>query len=38
METMTGGRVKRVEKYLGPDDTCLLTYGDGVADTMWAPW
>lgn len=32
VDTMTGGRVKRVEKYLGPDDTCLVTYGDGVAD------
>jgi len=31
-ETMTGGRVKRVEKYVGDDDTFLVTYGDGVAD------
>lgn len=30
-ETMTGGRVKRVRKYIGDDDFCL-TYGDGVAD------
>ena len=30
-ETMTGGRVKRIEPYVG-DDTFLLTYGDGVAD------
>ena len=30
METMTGGRVKRVEKYL--PDTFIATYGDGVAD------
>ncbi len=30
-QTMTGGRVKRVEKYAG-DDTFLVTYGDGVAD------
>jgi glucose-1-phosphate cytidylyltransferase len=29
--TMTGGRIKRVEKYLG-DGTFCLTYGDGVAD------
>lgn len=29
-ETMTGGRIKRVRKYL--DDTFCLTYGDGVAD------
>ncbi|HXT64254.1 MAG TPA: glucose-1-phosphate cytidylyltransferase, partial [Pyrinomonadaceae bacterium] len=31
-DTMTGGRVKRVEKYVGSDDTCLVTYGDGVAN------
>lgn len=30
-DTMTGGRVKRIEKYVD-DDTCLVTYGDGVAD------
>ena len=29
--TMTGGRVKRVKKYLG-DETFCLTYGDGVGD------
>jgi glucose-1-phosphate cytidylyltransferase len=28
---MTGGRVKRIQKYID-DDTFLLTYGDGVAD------
>jgi glucose-1-phosphate cytidylyltransferase len=31
LETMTGGRVKRVAPLLGPDSFCL-TYGDGVAD------
>lgn len=31
LNTMTGGRVKRIEKYLD-DDPFLLTYGDGVAD------
>ena len=31
-DTMTGGRVKQIEKYLGDDQTCLVTYGDGVAD------
>lgn len=31
-ETMTGGRVKRIAKYLGNDDTFMLTYGDGVTD------
>ena len=30
-ETMTGGRVKRVQEYIG-DEPFLLTYGDGVAD------
>ena len=29
--TLTGGRLKRVKRYLGDDDFCL-TYGDGVAD------
>lgn len=30
-ETMTGGRVKRVAKYLN-DEPFMLTYGDGVSD------
>jgi len=29
--SMTGGRVKRLKKYIG-DETFMLTYGDGVAD------
>jgi glucose-1-phosphate cytidylyltransferase len=29
--TMTGGRLKRIEKYLGPETFCM-TYGDGVSD------
>ena len=29
--SMTGGRVKRLQPFIG-DDTFLLTYGDGVAD------
>lgn len=29
--TMTGGRVKRIQKYIG-DETFMLTYGDGVCD------
>jgi glucose-1-phosphate cytidylyltransferase len=29
--TMTGGRVKRVQDYIG-DETFMLTYGDGVGD------
>jgi glucose-1-phosphate cytidylyltransferase len=31
IDTMTGGRVKRVQPYIG-DETFMLTYGDGVAD------
>lgn len=30
INTMTGGRIKRIQKYI--DDTFLLTYGDGVGD------
>jgi glucose-1-phosphate cytidylyltransferase len=29
--TMTGGRVKKIQKYVG-DERFLLTYGDGLAD------
>ena len=29
--TMTGGRLKRLEKYLS-NETFLLTYGDGISD------
>lgn len=29
--TMTGGRVKRVQRYI-EDDTFMMTYGDGVCD------
>ena len=32
LETLTGGRVRRLRDWLGEDDTFLLTYGDGVAD------
>jgi glucose-1-phosphate cytidylyltransferase len=32
LETATGGRVKKVEKYVDDDDTFMVTYGDGVAD------
>ena len=31
LNTMTGGRLKRVHKYIG-DETFMLTYGDGVCD------
>lgn len=31
LNTMTGGRVKRIKNYIG-DETFMLTYGDGVCD------
>ena len=31
-ETMTAGRVRRIARYLGDDESFMLTYGDGVAD------
>lgn len=31
IRTMTGGRIKRVQKYVG-DEPFLMTYGDGVSD------
>ena len=31
-ETMTGGRLKRVREYIRPDETFMLTYGDGVGN------
>lgn len=31
LDTMTGGRVKRVQKYIG-NEPFMLTYGDGVCD------
>lgn len=30
-ESMTGGRVKRMQSFIGKE-TCMLTYGDGVAN------
>ena len=30
-DTLTGGRIKRIRKYLGDEDFCL-TYGDGVGN------
>lgn len=32
INTMTGGRLKRIERYLGGESTFLLTYGDGLSD------
>lgn len=31
MNTMTGGRIKRIQSYIG-DEPFLMTYGDGVCD------
>ena len=31
LDTMTGGRIKRVREYVG-DETFMMTYGDGVCD------
>jgi len=31
-DTLTGGRLKRVAKYLDPDQPFCFTYGDGVSD------
>lgn len=31
LNTMTGGRIKRIQKYI-EEDTFLMTYGDGVCD------
>ena len=31
-ETMTGGRLKAIQRYLKPGEPFCLTYGDGVAD------
>lgn len=30
--TQTGGRLKRIEKYINPGETFCFTYGDGVGD------
>jgi glucose-1-phosphate cytidylyltransferase len=31
LDTMTGGRVKRIQKYIG-NEPFMLTYGDGLSD------
>ena len=31
LNTMTGGRIKRIQPYVG-NEPFMLTYGDGVAD------
>lgn len=35
MNTMTGGRIKRVQRYIG-SETFMMTYGDGVCDVNLA--
>ena len=32
LATMTGGRIKRIKKYLNDEDDFCLTYGDGLCD------
>ncbi|BDS14672.1 glucose-1-phosphate cytidylyltransferase [Aureispira anguillae] len=32
LHTMTAGRLQRIEKYIGEDESFMLTYGDGVSD------
>ena len=32
LETMTGGRIKRIQKYIPKGESFLMTYGDGVSD------
>ena len=32
LKTMTGGRVKRIKKYIGNDQNFYLSYGDGLSD------
>jgi glucose-1-phosphate cytidylyltransferase len=31
LDTMTGGRIRRIQRYI-PDDTFMMTYGDGVGN------
>jgi glucose-1-phosphate cytidylyltransferase len=30
--TLTGGRIKRIRRFLDPDEPFCMTYGDGIAD------
>jgi len=32
LNTLTGARIKRIQKYIGEDEHFMLTYGDGVGD------
>lgn len=31
-DTMTGGRIKRIERYVANEESFCVTYGDGIAD------
>ncbi len=32
LDTMTGGRIKKIKKFIGKNETFCLTYGDGLSD------
>ena len=32
LNTMTGGRIKKIQKYIGKDETFMITYGDGLGN------
>lgn len=32
LNTLTGSRIKRIERYIGDDEEFMVTYGDGVGD------
>ena len=32
IETMTGGRIRRIKDFIGPKESFCLTYGDGISD------
>ena len=32
LKTLTGGRLKRIRKYLGNDENFMFTYGDGISN------
>ena len=32
LETMTGGRIRRIRQYIGDDENFMLTYGDGLSN------
>lgn len=32
LETLTAGRIRQIQKYVGGDEEFMITYGDGVAD------